>query len=210
MPEPYGTIAALGLTIEAKFIPWSQSRNKGEDRKSLNWKVALLRNGKQVLETYYSAGSGHCPGKATRAPSSYHARDRRRTDGKPYPGTTSAYRTPTEAERLSDYLDALHAMECETGFAHEYTMQGFRPRRVRNTGRIPILPGLADVLYPLVIDASVLDYSGFEDWAANFGYEPDSRKAEAIYKSCIEIALHIRNGVGEDGLAKLQAAFQDY
>lgn len=42
------------------------------------------------------------------------------------------------------------------------------------------------------------------------GYDPDSRKAEAIYKACLEIALKLRNALGEDGLAKLREAAQDY
>ena len=51
----------LGLTMGAVFVPWSQSRNKGEKYPSLNWLVTLRRNGRDVLTTYYMAGSGHCP-----------------------------------------------------------------------------------------------------------------------------------------------------
>lgn len=52
---------ALGITMEAKFIPWSQSRNDREKNPSLNWLVTLKRNDRAFLTTDYMAGSGHCP-----------------------------------------------------------------------------------------------------------------------------------------------------
>lgn len=52
---------ALGLTVRAEFVPWSASRNRGERQPSLNWKVTLVRNGRDVLTTDYGAGVGHCP-----------------------------------------------------------------------------------------------------------------------------------------------------
>lgn len=51
----------LGLTIDAKFVPWSQSRNKGEKDKSLNWLVSLSKDGKTIVTTDYMAGVGHAP-----------------------------------------------------------------------------------------------------------------------------------------------------
>lgn len=55
------TAADLGLTVKAEFVPWSLSRRAGEKGPSLNWKVTLVRNGRAVLTTDYSAGAGHCP-----------------------------------------------------------------------------------------------------------------------------------------------------
>lgn len=71
-------------------------------------------------------------------------------------------------------------------------------------------PKITDFLYSLVRDADALDYSTFENWASNYGYDADSRKAESIYRACLEIALKLRNGIGEEGLAKLRDTFQDY
>lgn len=56
-----------GITLKAEFVPWSQSRNKGEERPSLNWRVTVLREGKPVLTTDYGAGVGHCPSYQQRA-----------------------------------------------------------------------------------------------------------------------------------------------
>jgi hypothetical protein len=87
--------------------------------------------------------------------------------------------------------------ECESGKSVRY------PRK-------PILPKVIDVLYSLASDAGVLDSSSFEDWASDFGYDVDSRKAELIYRACLEIALALRNGLGDTVLKELQEACQDY
>jgi len=45
------------------------------------------------------------------------------------------------------------------------------------------------ILDCLVSDAwSVLNSRGFEDWANELGYDPDSRKAERTYNACRETA----------------------
>ena len=142
------------VTIESEFVPWSQSRNKSEKHRSLNWRIKLLHADRTILETDYSAGIAHCP--------SY--RQGRQT---------------ADVER-----------ETETG------------RR--------IAPDACDVIASLSMDSSVLDCSSFEEWAGEFGYDVDSRKAESIYRACLEIALKLRNGLGEEGLRALQIATQDY
>lgn len=74
----------------------------------------------------------------------------------------------------------------------------------------PILPDLADVLYSLALDASVLDAGSFEEWAEEFGYDTDSRAAEGLYRACLDIALKLRNGLGEAKLAELQEVTREY
>ena len=167
------TIAELGLTVESRFIPWSQSRNKGEKQPSLNWVVTLKRNGRDVISTDYGAGMAHCP-----AYGAVQYQQGRNLDGQ-----------------------RAIARECETGRAYlgEYSKGG-----------IHIRPDARDVIYSLIMDASVLDSGGFESWVADFGYDPDSRKAETIYRACLDIALKLRSGIGEDGLAKLRDAFEGY
>lgn len=93
--------------------------------------------------------------------------------------------------------DILVRNECETG----HNAQGFRKA---------IKPDLADVLYSLVSDSDVIDCGSFEEWAGNYGYEVDSRKAESTYRQCLEIALKLRNAIGEDGLQRLREVCQDY
>lgn len=97
--------------------------------------------------------------------------------------------------------------ECEKGFkAFGFGMVfGLRCRPQDR-----ILPKLRDVLYGISLDSQVIDYKGFEDWASNFGYDTDSRKAEKIYDSCLKSALSFRNGLGDKALRNLSEACQDY
>lgn len=69
-------------------------------------------------------------------------------------------------------------------------------------------PDTADVLYCLIMDSEVLNYACFEVWANEFGYDTDSRKAEALYQQCLNIALAIR-AAGID-LDEAGDVFADY
>lgn len=180
--SPDDAIAALGLTVESVFVPFSQSRNKAEKTPSLNWVVTVKRNGRDVITTDYMAGMGHCPAYNRKVP--------------------AAWNRPA---RMWQPLAC--AAECENG--HElgiYTSWGgFRHDRTK-----PILPAASDVIYSLISDSSVLDYGTFEEWAGDIGYDPDSRSGEKIYRACLEIALKMRSAIGESGIESLQTAFQDY
>ena len=73
---------------------------------------------------------------------------------------------------------------------------------------VPIpAPEFADVLYCLVADASVIDFPGFEEWAREYGYDTDSRKAEQMYRECLDTALKLRAIVDLD---EAREAFQGY
>lgn len=56
---------AMGITMTAEFVPYSRSRNAVPGARAkdmgLNWKVTILRNGREVLTTDYGAGIAHCP-----------------------------------------------------------------------------------------------------------------------------------------------------
>lgn len=67
-------LAEMGFSMNCKFIPFSQSRNKLEKYPSLNWKVTILRNDREVLTTDYMAGCGHCPSYKKVNPNSYDGR----------------------------------------------------------------------------------------------------------------------------------------
>lgn len=185
--ERKGTIAAtlenIGLTVESKFVPFSRSRNKAEKYKSLNWKISVKRNGREVLATDYSAGIAHCPGYSRKIPQAW---DR-----------PARYWQPLICE-----------FECEEGFAagpYHGWMNGFRADR-----KSPILPDPVNVMHSLVMDSDVLNHSSFESWASDCGYDTDSRQAESIYRACLEIALKMRAAIGESGMEMLSNAYQDY
>ncbi len=54
-------VAASGLSVSARFVPFSQSRNAKQTHPSLNWVVTLSRNGRALFSCDYMAGSGHAP-----------------------------------------------------------------------------------------------------------------------------------------------------
>jgi len=67
-------------------------------------------------------------------------------------------------------------------------------------------PRLRDVLNSLAADADVLNYSEFETWAADLGYDADSRRAEAIYDKCREQSQALRKLLDEELFRQLIAA----
>lgn len=181
LPE---AIVRLGLSIRAEFVPHSRSRYASE-APCLNWLVTVVASGRDILTTDYMQGSGHTPA----------SKSKKKAVG-PY------------MQRLKN--NAI-AAECETGAQHDFG-EGFMFNRdgVRKlAARVPE-PSAADVLYCLATDADVLNYSGFDQWAGEFGMDTDSRKAEATYRACLEIALQLRNGIGDDALRALSIAAGDY
>lgn len=72
-----------------------------------------------------------------------------------------------------------------------------------------IKPDSRDVIWSLLMDSDVLNYGDFESWAGDFGYDPDSRKAERTYNDCMRIALKVR-AIGESVIEELRDAYQDY
>lgn len=192
----------LGLSLSYKFVPFSVSRNKDEKHKSLNW-VVTLKRGSASFSTEYSAGCGYCPANSLKWPAEIGI-------------GTKKYR-----------LNAVIEQECETGFAHRWdngsmcikrlmanrkaTPDEFNIYKTEYVSRSsPIIPKDADVIHSIVLDASVLDEPSFESWASNFGYDTDSRAAEAVYKACLDTALKLRAIIGDAGLRTLQEACQDY
>jgi hypothetical protein len=166
-------IAKHGLTVESVFIPFSQPRNAGEKYPSLNWKVTLKQNGRNILTTDYMAGCAHAP--------SYQQRE-------------------------TIHSGNAVRVECEHGGkAMESQGRWIVPSDKRGT----IKPDSRDVIHSLLLDSEVLNYSNFEDWAGDFGYDEDSRSHEKIYQDCLKIALQFRK-IGNDAITELQEAYQDY
>lgn len=101
---------------------------------------------------------------------------------------------------------AAYRMTCEDGRLYTYDRALDRYRLI---GKQPA-PDLVDVLYCLIMDSEVLERSGFEEWADEYGYDLDSRKAEQTYRLCVEQSLKLRALIGQDGLDTLRDAYQDY
>lgn len=100
--KPAEAMKAHNIEITSEFVPFSQSRNKDNKEKGLNWRVTIKRNGKAILTTDYGAGCGHCP----------------------------AYKN-AKGSKSSIYNDNRINTECEKGFAvaenSEYTTDRTKP-----------------------------------------------------------------------------------
>lgn len=170
----------LGVTMEARFIPQSQSRNRDETEKSLNW-VVTIKRGEQFISTDYMQGIGHVPGRPQSfARTLYEQRIREEYD---------------KASEDGRYLTSVTRHPGSPMFGTRKPLPG---------------PTLDDVLYCLVMDAEAASET-FEDWCANFGYDTDSRKAEATYNACVQIGIKLRNLLGGgDKLQRLRDLFEDF
>jgi len=65
-------------------------------------------------------------------------------------------------------------------------------------------PTVADVLYCILSDASARHHGSFEDWAQEYGFDEDSRKAEQIYRRCLKTAEDMVDCFGEDTICQLE------
>lgn len=173
--EMKAAVAALGLSLVADFVPWSKSRNAKEATPSLNWRITIKRNGRDVVTTDYMQGSGHC----------------------------AAYKAGRDATRE---VKRVIAYECERGRHARY----MPTTDTIISGTALPAPDIGGVLYSLASDADVIDHATFEDWASEYGFDADSRAHEKMYRACLEIALKLRAGLGEDGLRMLRDACQGY
>lgn len=61
----------------------------------------------------------------------------------------------------------------------------------------PAEPGSAEVLDCLAMDSAGTEDS-FEEWAPSLGYDPDSRRAERIYNTCVAQAEKLQNFLGAE------------
>lgn len=177
--------AQYGLTLQAVFVPLSASRNaKPEKAGEKPW---------QSLNWKISLQRNGAEVLAT--------------DYAQGSGHAPASKLKWQADRPSQRAKAaVVAAECETGKIHRYSDALGMVRTARD---VPP-PELADVLYSLSSDSDVLNYGGFESWAESFGYDTDSRSAEATYRACLETALKMRGAIGEAGLEALAVACQDF
>lgn len=65
-------------------------------------------------------------------------------------------------------------------------------------------PTADEVLDCLASDAASIENArGFEDWASDLGYDPDSRKAEKIFKACERQTAKLKAFLGEDRYQEL-------
>ena len=179
----------LGLSLKIEGLPTPRT---DKDWCGVMYNVALYKGDRLVLETTYTMGVGHFNLKWHDLPSHY-------TSGK------NAF----TREEVGLYYKL--QKKPYTSFKNEAEVNKIRASMATKIAiQEKILPEIKDVLYSLISDGDVINYSSFEEWADNYGYDLDSRKAEGIYAACLKTGLALRNGLGDAVLSQLQEAFQDY
>lgn len=64
-------------------------------------------------------------------------------------------------------------------------------------------PTLEEVLGCLLMEgAADFNAMSFEDWACEYGYDPDSRKAERVYNECVQLGRVLRSAIPTSDLNK--------
>lgn len=80
------------------------------------------------------------------------------------------------------------------------------PRRILRTR-----PSLPDVLYSLLSEGSAFfDAASFEEWAEDYGFDTDSRKAERMFRECQETGRKLSRAINAAEITELRDAFADY
>lgn len=98
------------------------------------------------------------------------------------------------AYKSIDHVDAI-VYECEHG-------RRWRGMFARHTEAIT--PDPIQVFAAFCRDADAIDYARYEDWAADLGYDPDSRKGELVYRQCLSAALSLRAALGDTVLTEMR------
>lgn len=71
-------------------------------------------------------------------------------------------------------------------------------------------PRKKDVLESLLLDASGYDNAkNYEDFADEFGYDPDSRKGEKVYNACGKVSKNMHRLFTKDELSALWEEVQE-
>lgn len=105
--------------------------------------------------------------------------------------------------------EALRHIHGPNAFNMAAVIHDLTERATFGMGRKISPPLLDDVMNCLCSDADVLNYASFEDWAQNFGWDTDSRKAEKCYRECLDNTLKLMAMFG-DSLTELKQLFADY
>ena len=186
----------------AVFVPLSRSRNAKSGYASLNWKITLKKKKHGSLETDYMQGIGHAPGYNDKAMENGEEvmKGSRGWKQKYFETVAEKGRYFESFRRLGEYRDWYWAAEqLDKGFG--VGISAMKP--------VPP-PKLRDVMCSLLLDSSVLECGTFEQWCGETGSDVDSRKAEEIYKACLDIGLRLRYLLGDEKMNELRKLYQDY
>ncbi len=154
-------IAELGITAEIKANGVHETQGKGKDDKPwlhFRWNCAVTRSGKAIGGNHWTAN---------------------------FDDYKTGIGNATCMEKRSPSSESFQIYElAKKGQIHRFTDPQTRLDACRYLK--PKAPDLADILGSYARDYVDANRAGsFEDFAAEMGYDEDSRKAEDIYRACL-------------------------
>lgn len=115
---------------------------------------------------------------------------------------------PNTGKNLPHFVDTMRHFRCRitapccTGKHSQKKMVGFGLYFSQGSAHTED-PTLADVLDCLASDASGYDGQTFENWASDYGYDTDSRKAEKTFRAIKRQSEQLRRTIGQDAYEEL-------
>lgn len=168
------------IEFKAVFVPQSASRNSADKNPCLNWRVSFFRKTPEHMPVGGNFSLDYMQGIG-HVPGHQHSH---------YYGRMSV----DDAARLKAFNAS-----AETGM---YPTE-------RNVKALPG-PHAVDVLYSIINDRSVTDMRNFEEFADEFGFDVDSRKAEATYRACLGQTRDAERLFGRPLLDKIALILENY
>lgn len=162
-----------GLEMTAVQVE-SRPDKTDDEWQGFHWKVEI-KNGDRKMSIHYTMGLAHCK---------YQPMNRVELN-----------------KHIGHYVNrelqvrAIEDLEKNLWRMKEYQIQELMQKY--GIKRVPNAPELSDVLDCLASDSSGVENArDFNDWAADYGYDEDSRKAEKIYNQCVEQRRELRDLLG--------------
>ena len=179
----YAEAIDLGLSLETGQ-PAAEIRE--EKWLCISYPVTLKRGGSVIHPSRYSIGSGHVP------PIKKSKRDQTQLSG--FTGGSGVFWT---IQRKGWRI--IPNMSCEEDREEGLAMMQKQAKRCK------IKPKLADVLHSFLMDGQpAFDAYTFEEWAKEYGYNEDSRKAESIFQECLKTGDNLRRHLSAAEIEKLR------
>lgn len=173
-------LGKIGFTLAIERGPFGEVE---ENWPCISWIVSLGFNGRVIIETPYSMGIGHIDlDKAS---------------------------LNTTAQRWSDDEASMIGAWKRNPYADFKDKHLQAQVAAKLAGYQKVAPLLSDVLHSLLSDGEAY-FSGqtFEQWAGDLGYDADSRKAEAVWKTCDATGRKLR-AIPDNVLNKARELLQE-
>lgn len=147
----------MGFTLEVLSGPTGKVQ---EGWPCIEYTVRLSFHGKEIITTQYKLGVGHVDPKKARI---------------------ASWGLTVDEHQLFEHWQS----NPRTVFRDKELWANTAAKIAKAQKVVPNPP---DVLHSLLSDGQAFfSAMRFEDWAAEYGYSPDSRKAEEIYRACDDI-----------------------